>query len=57
VTIETIIRQYDFNLEYAKALVQDLTDEHMTMVPALGHLISGSANLAIANACFNNLFV
>ena len=55
-TIETIVKQYDFNLEYAKALVQDLTDEQMTTVPAigldnhpaftLGHLISGSANLA-----------
>ena len=55
-TIEIIIRQYDFNLEYAKALVQDLTDEQMTTVPAigldnhpaftLGHLISGSADLA-----------
>ena len=55
-TIETIIKQYDFNLEYAKVLVQDLTNEQMTTVPALGldnhpaftlgHLISGSADLA-----------
>jgi len=55
-TVETIIKQYDFNLEYAKALVQDLDEEQMTMVPAngldnhpaftLGHLISGSADLA-----------
>ncbi len=55
-TIETIVKQYDFNLEYAKALVQDLTDEQMTTVPSLGldnhpaftlgHLISGSADLA-----------
>jgi len=55
-TIDTIIHQYDFNLEYAKALVQDLEEEQMTMVPSkgldnhpaftLGHLISGSADLA-----------
>ncbi|MCH7962605.1 MAG: DinB family protein [Bacteroidetes bacterium] len=55
-TIETIIKQYDFNLEYAKALVQDLSDNQMTSIPAnglenhpaftLGHLISGSAGLA-----------
>lgn len=54
--IETIIKQYDFNLEYAKALVSDLSDDQMTMVPAkgidnhpawtLGHLVSGSADLA-----------
>lgn len=54
--IETIIRQYDFNLEYAKALVNDLTEDQMTIVPAkgldnhpaftIGHLISGSADLA-----------
>lgn len=55
-TIDNIIKQYDFNLEYAKALVQDLTEEQMTVIPArgldnhpaftLGHLISGSADLA-----------
>ena len=55
-TIDNIIKQYDFNLEYAKALVQDLTEEQMTVVPALGldnhpaftlgHLVSGSADLA-----------
>lgn len=55
-TIEHIIRQYDFNLKYAKALVQDISDEQMTTVPSkgldnhpaftLGHLISGSAMLA-----------
>lgn len=55
-TIESILRQYDFNLEYAKALVADLTDEQMTVVPSrgldnhpaftLGHLVSGSADLA-----------
>lgn len=54
--IDTILKQYDFNLAYAKALVQDLTDEQMTTVPApgldnhpaftLGHLISGAADLA-----------
>lgn len=53
--IETIIKQYDFNLEYAKALVQDLTNEQMTTIPSqgfenhpaftLGHLVSGSADL------------
>ena len=55
-TIETIIRQYDFNLDYAKALVMDLSDDQMTTIPAngldnhpawtIGHLISGSADLA-----------
>lgn len=55
-TIETIIKQYDFNLKYAIALVQDLSDDQMTTVPlnglenhpafTLGHLISGSAGLA-----------
>jgi len=55
-TIDNIIKQYDFNLEYAKALVQDLKEEQMTIVPAfgldnhpaftLGHLVSGSADLA-----------
>ena len=55
-TVDNIIKQYNFNLEYAKALVQDLTETQMTTVPAagldnhpaftLGHLISGSADLA-----------
>ena len=55
-TIEAIIKQYDFNLEYAKALIHDLTEEQMTIVPALGldnhpaftigHLVAGSADLA-----------
>ena len=55
-TIENIIKQYDFNLQYAKALVQDLSDDQMTTIPAngfenhpawtLGHLITGSAGLA-----------
>lgn len=51
-----IIRQYDSNLLYAYALVKDVTEEQMTVVPAkglvnhpawtLGHLVSGSAGLA-----------
>ena len=55
-TFDPIIKQYDFNLEYAKALIHDLTEEQMTIVPAqgldnhpaftIGHLISGSADLA-----------
>jgi uncharacterized damage-inducible protein DinB len=55
-TIDSIIRQYDFNLEYARILVKDLTKEQMTTVPGpglvnhpaftLGHLISGSAGMA-----------
>lgn len=55
-TVENILRQYDFNLKYAKALVQDLSDDQMTTTPSnglenhpaftLGHLISGSAGLA-----------
>ena len=54
-TIESIIAQYDFNLEYAKALVHDLTVDQMTIIPTtglenhpaftLGHLVSGSALL------------
>ena len=54
--IEAIIKQYDFNLDYAKALVIDLSDDQMTTIPAngldnhpawtIGHLISGSADLA-----------
>jgi len=54
--IGNIIRQYDFNLQYAKALVQDLSDEQMTSVPGtglenhpawtIGHLVSGCADLA-----------
>jgi len=55
-TLETIIKQYDFNLSYAKALVHDVPDNDMTVVPSsgldnhpaftLGHLVSGSADLA-----------
>ena len=54
--IEFIIKQYDFNLEYAKVLVSDVSEELMTMKPAkgldnhpawtLGHLVSASADLA-----------
>jgi len=54
--IESIIVQYDFNLKYASALVHDLKEDQMTIIPAngldnhpaftLGHLVSGSALLA-----------
>ncbi len=54
--ITAIIRQYDFNLLYAKALVEDLSAEQMTFIPAagllnhpaftLGHLVTGSAMMA-----------
>ena len=54
--IEHIIRQYDFNLLYAKALVADVTEEQMTYVPSkglvshpaftIGHLVTGSAMMA-----------
>jgi DinB superfamily len=50
---QRIIRQYDFNLVFAKQLVDDLTDEQMTTKPSigfenhpaftLGHLVTGSA--------------
>lgn len=50
-----IVRQYNFNLEYATQLVADLTKDQMTQIPTkglenhpaftLGHLISGSADL------------
>ena len=55
-TVEAILKQYDFNLDYSKALVQDLSKEQMTSVPSpgfenhpaftLGHLVSGSAMMA-----------
>ena len=55
-TTEYIIKQYNFNLEYARALVQGLTNDQMTSMPSnglenhpaftLGHLVSGSALLA-----------
>ena len=54
--LNTIINQYDFNLAYAKKLVEDLSDDQMTTIPSnglvnhpaftLGHLVSGSALLA-----------
>lgn len=54
--LTNIIRQYDFNLAYAKELVRDLDEMQMTEIPAeglvnhpaftLGHLISGSAMMA-----------
>jgi hypothetical protein len=54
--IQAIVKQYDFNLAYAKALVQDVPESLMTHTPAaglenypaftLGHLVSGSALLA-----------
>jgi hypothetical protein len=50
-TIREIIRQYDFNFCYARALVRDLDKSQMTSVPypgfenhpafTLGHLVSG----------------
>ena len=50
---EGIINQYDFNLVFAKKLVEDLSEEQMTQSPAkglenhpaftLGHLITGTA--------------
>lgn len=54
--IPAIVKQYDFNLSYAKALVHDVPELLMTYTPAaglenhpaftLGHLLSGSALLA-----------
>jgi hypothetical protein len=48
-----IIRQYDFNLDYARKLVEDLNETQMTTTPyvgyenhpafTLGHLVTGSA--------------
>ncbi len=53
---ESIVRQFDFNLRYAKALVQDISAEQMTQTPAdglenhpawtLGHLVSACALIA-----------
>jgi len=50
---KALISSYQFNLEYAKILVDDLSDEWMTYTPAkglenhpaftLGHLVSGAA--------------
>jgi hypothetical protein len=54
--LKAIINQYDFNLVYTKKLVEDLSDEQMTIIPSngldnhpaftIGHLVSGSALLA-----------
>src|SRR5205085_12062260 len=54
--MEALIRQYDFNLAYAFALVEDLDDTQMTTTPCagfenhpaftLGHLVTGSALMA-----------
>ena len=54
--LKAIINQYDFNLDYAKKLVEDLSEDQMTVIPAsgldnhpaftIGHLVSGSALLA-----------
>lgn len=55
-SISSIFHQYDFNLGYAKALVEGLKEDQMTQIPGqglenhpawtLGHLVSGSAILA-----------
>ncbi len=52
-TINLIFRQLDFNLNYAKTLVEDLNEVQMTFMPSdgfenfpaftLGHLVTGSA--------------
>ncbi len=54
--LDNIIKQYDFNLIYAKALVKDVTEDQMTWTPAtglvnhpaftIGHLVAGSADLS-----------
>lgn len=51
--VQTIIKQFDFNLAFAKKLVEDVSEEQMTIIPSkglenhpaftLGHLVSGSA--------------
>ncbi len=51
--IQSIIHQYDFNLAYAAALVNDLSQEELCFLPSkglenhpaftLGHLVTGSA--------------
>ncbi len=55
-TIESILLQYDFNLSFAKKLVEDLDKVQMTTSPypgfenhpafTLGHLVTGSAMMA-----------
>lgn len=57
--IQSISRQLDFNLTYAKKLVEDLTPELMTAVPGkgfenhpaftLGHLVSAMSLMVIDN--------
>ncbi len=52
---EALLNQYQFNLQYAIALVKDISEDEMTIIPVeglenhaaftLGHLISGSAVL------------
>ena len=54
-SIGSIINQYDFNLAYAKALVEDVSKTQMTSIPSpglvnhpaftLGHLVAGSEDL------------
>ena len=54
---QSIIRQLDFNLAYARKLVEDLSEEQMTTVPAkgfenhpaftLGHLVSGMSLMVV----------
>lgn len=54
--LKSIIKQYDFNLAYAKKLVEDVKDDQMTIIPSdglvnhpaftIGHLVSGSAMMA-----------
>lgn len=54
--LKPIINQYDFNLLYAKKLVEDVNDDQMTIMPSIGlenhpawtigHLVSGSALIA-----------
>lgn len=51
--VNTIIKQFDFNLAFANKLVEDVSEEQMTVIPSqglenhpaftLGHLASGSA--------------
>ncbi|MCX6312117.1 MAG: DinB family protein [Bacteroidetes bacterium] len=53
--VAEIIRQLDFNLAYAKKLVQDINEEQMTIKPGiglenhpaftLGHIVTSYANL------------
>lgn len=54
--LNQLLRAYDFNLEYAKDLVRDVTDEQLYQAPgpglenhpgfALGHLVMASALIA-----------